>query len=163
MLGAAPAARVLDADALNLLPRAAHADLSGAALTPHPGEAGRMLGQDAATVQADRFAALAALVERYGATVVLKGAGTLAAAPAGVTRLLPGARPAMAAGGMGDVLTGIVGALLAQGLAPALAADCGLWLHATAAERAAAATGAPGLLPGDLMAPLARARGGRDG
>jgi NAD(P)H-hydrate epimerase len=150
---------VVDADALNLLAEQPGARLHGAVITPHPGEAARLLGTDAASVQADRFSAADALVGRLGATVVLKGAGTLVAEPGGGSWILPGGRPAMAAGGMGDVLTGVVGALRVQGLDAGDSARCGAWLHAAAADRAVAERGTvAGLLPGDLMDPLAAVR-----
>lgn len=141
---------VLDADALNLLAIEPLAR-DNWVLTPHPGEAGRLLGQTTATVQADRLAALQALRQRYGGTSVLKGAGSLVS---GVpTWLCPYGNPGMAVGGMGDVLTGIIAALLAQGLARECAAAAGVLVHALAGDRAAAA-GERGLLPSDLLAEL---------
>lgn len=131
---------VLDADALNgLAGRAERLRSVGArlVLTPHPGEAGRLLGVSAADVQADRCGALRNLVALTGATVVLKGAGTLVGAPGhGVHRLLAG-NPGMATGGTGDVLAGLVGGLLAQGLPPFDAARLAVWWHAAAGDLAA--------------------------
>jgi len=143
---------VLDADALNLLAVAPRA-LAGAVLTPHPGEAARLLGCSVSAVQADRFAALDALVERYRCAVVLKGAGTLVGAPGEVTRVIRAGGPAMASAGMGDVLTGVIAALRAQGLSAFDAAWGGALAHADAADRASAGR-ARGLLAADLFQPL---------
>jgi ADP-dependent NAD(P)H-hydrate dehydratase / NAD(P)H-hydrate epimerase len=139
---------ILDADALNLLARdpALRADWI---LTPHPGEAARLLGdRDTAAIARDRLAAVAALQSRYGGTVVLKGAGTLVQAAA--LNVIAGGNPGMATGGMGDVLTGVIAALVAQGLAGADAAAAGAALHAAAGD-AAAAAGERGLLASDLL------------
>ena len=111
---------VVDADGLNLL-AARPCRRDDWVLTPHPGEAARLLGCTGAEVQADRFAAASALAERYGGVAVLKGAGTLVTCAEG-TWLCDRGNPGMASGGMGDVLSGIVGGLLAQGLTPAEAA-----------------------------------------
>lgn len=124
---------VLDADALNLLAEAPRM-LPGAVLTPHPGEAARLLGWRGAGVQADRFAAVDALVARYGAVVVLKGAGTLVAAPGETPRLIDAGHPGMASAGMGDALAGLVAALRAQGLAPFDAAWVGALAHSAASD-----------------------------
>ncbi|CTP83741.1 bifunctional ADP-dependent (S)-NAD(P)H-hydrate dehydratase/NAD(P)H-hydrate epimerase [Xanthomonas translucens pv. arrhenatheri] len=143
---------VIDADALNLLAQAPRA-LSNAVLTPHPGEAGRLLGLATVEVQRDRFAAAAALAERYQAAVVLKGAGSIVAAPGQVPRVIAAGNPGMAVGGMGDLLTGVIAALRAQGLAAFEAASVGALLHAAAGDRAAA-EGQRGLLPCDLLPAL---------
>ncbi len=125
-------------------------------LTPHPGEAGRLLGLAADAVQADRFAAAGALHDRYGGTAVLKGAGTLVQ---GSNRRPPAVcsegNPGMASGGMGDVLTGVVAGLLAQGLSAEDAAEAGVCLHAAAGDRAALG-GERGLLATDLLPHLRR-------
>ncbi len=143
---------VVDADALNLL--AAEPVTRGHwVLTPHPGEAARLLGSDSRAVQADRFGAVEALAERHQAVVVLKGAGTLIAAPGAPIELCPYGNPGMASGGMGDVLSGVIGGLLAQGLDAADAARTGVCVHALAADRAARA-GERGLLAGDVIAEL---------
>ncbi|GAB3513724.1 NAD(P)H-hydrate dehydratase [Pseudoxanthomonas daejeonensis] len=144
---------VLDADALNLLATASHAlpVPADAILTPHPGEAARLLGIDTAIVQRDRFAALARLVDRYACTVVLKGAGTLVGAPGQVPCVLAAGNPGMATGGMGDLLTGTIAAMRAQGL-PAFEAACaGALLHGLAGDAAAAHGGQRGLMPSDLL------------
>ncbi|HEY5719342.1 MAG TPA: NAD(P)H-hydrate dehydratase [Gammaproteobacteria bacterium] len=143
---------LLDADALTLLASDPAAD-DGWILTPHPGEAGRLLGSDAAAVQADRFAALAALRARYAGTLVLKGAGTLVDDGHGLPAVCAEGNPGMAVGGMGDVLSGVIGALRVQGLAPGDAARLGVLLHARAGD-SAARDGERGLLPSDLLGPL---------
>lgn len=145
---------VVDADALNLLAQNP-LHRSHWILTPHPGEAARLLGKTAKEVQQDRFAALNALVERYGGVCVLKGAGTLVGAVGRVPWVCSLGNPGMASGGMGDVLTGILAGLVAQGLALPEAAEMGVCLHAAAAD-AAAAEGERGLLASDLMPWLRR-------
>ena len=145
---------VVDADALNLLARAPRALPMPAVLTPHPGEAARLLGTDVVAVMADRYGAVRALAARHGAVVVLKGAGSLVADPRGRVAVCPWGNPGMAAGGMGDVLTGLIAALLAQGLAPWDAAAMGVGLHARAGDAAARAGGERGLCAADLLAPL---------
>lgn len=148
---------VLDADALNILAegrvvREPYRDHW--ILTPHPAEAARLLGVTTADVQRDRFAAVAALQQRYGGVIVLKGAGTLVCDADGIIGLCDGGNPGMASGGMGDVLSGIIGGLLAQGLEAGDAARLGVCLHAEAADLAAAEKGERGLLATDLIAEL---------
>lgn len=148
----APLPLVVDADALNLLavqPRRR----DGWVITPHPGEAARLLGISTAQVQDDRFAAVRALRARYGGVAVLKGAGTLVCGPGDAIAVCTAGNPGMATGGMGDVLTGLIAGLLAQGMNAADAAGLGVLLHAEAGDRAATA-GERGLLASDLMAPL---------
>jgi len=146
---------VVDADALNLL---AQAPLRREhwVLTPHPGEAARLLGVSIEAVQADRFRAVVAIQARYGGVCVLKGAGSLVFPGAQqAVALCSAGNPGMASGGMGDVLTGMIAGLLAQGLAPRVAARLGVYLHAAAGDQAAA-SGERGLLAGDLMPGLQR-------
>ena len=150
---AAPLPLLLDADALNLL--AARADLRhrllerGAAtlITPHPAEAARLLGTTVEQVQADRPAAVRALAERYQSIAVLKGAGTLVAWPAATGSTVGAATAAihlalnptgcnrLATAGTGDVLSGLIGALLARGLEAPAAAQLGVWVHGRAGEQ----------------------------
>lgn len=141
MLESALAAKkplVVDADGLNLLAQKKRVRLSSSGvITPHPGEAGRLLKSSAAEVEADRFAALSSLVERYGCVCVLKGAGTLTAAPDGEVHVCADGNPGMATGGMGDVLTGVVAALMAQGMTAESAARAGVCMHARAGDLAA--------------------------
>jgi len=143
---------VVDADALNLLAGGALGAPAPAArvYTPHPGEAARLLGTSSAAVQADRFAALTALVERHGGVWLLKGAGTLIGGEEALPAVCPYGNPGMASGGMGDALTGIVAGLLAQGLGPRAAAEAGACVHGRSADLAAAG-GERGLLAGDLI------------
>lgn len=151
----ADVACVFDADALNLIARHGLAVRADSILTPHPGEAARLLGCGVADVQRDRLGSALRLAERSGAVVVLKGAGTIVAAPGRVPVILDAGNPGMATGGMGDVLTGVIAALRAQGLAPFEAACAGALLHSAAGD-AAAADGERGLLPTDLLAHLRR-------
>jgi ADP-dependent NAD(P)H-hydrate dehydratase / NAD(P)H-hydrate epimerase len=143
---------VLDADALNLLAAGNLGDVRPVGdwvLTPHPGEAARLLACSTADVQANRFAALDALQQRYGGVVVLKGNGTLVSGGEGIL-LSDYGNPGMASGGMGDVLSGVIGALLAQHLPPLEAAALGVCLHGAAADIAAEA-GQRGLAASDLI------------
>lgn len=148
---------VLDADGLNLLARDTVALPEPTVLTPHPGEAARLLGVSTQEIARDRFAAARELARKYAATVVLKGAGTLIAAPNGDVAVCPWGNPGMATGGMGDVLTGVVAGLLAQGLDAWQAACAGVALHACAGDLAAG-DGEAGLIASDLFAPLRRLR-----
>jgi NAD(P)H-hydrate epimerase len=147
---------VIDADALNLIaeqPRTLRADT---VLTPHPGEAARLLGSDTRAVQADRFGAAAALVARYACVVVLKGAGTIVAAPDAMPRVIGAGNAGMASGGMGDLLTGVIAALRAQGFDAFEAASAGALLHGAAGDFAASDVGERGLLASDLLPALHR-------
>ncbi|WP_406664463.1 NAD(P)H-hydrate dehydratase [Gallaecimonas sp. GXIMD1310] len=137
---------VLDADALNQLPAGQY---HNAVLTPHPGEAARLLGCSVADVEQDRFAAARTLSQRFGAVVVLKGAGSIVAAGAQSWLLAVGSE-AMASGGMGDLLSGIIGALLAAGLPPQDAALLAVALHGEAG-RLAGQDGVIGTLASDLL------------
>jgi NAD(P)H-hydrate epimerase len=153
---------VLDADALNMLAKSTLAKspsplAAGTVLTPHPGEAARLLECPASQVQADRCAAACELRDRYGCVVVLKGAGSVVTAPGELPWIIAAGNPGMAVGGMGDVLCGVIAALRAQGLSAFDAARCGTLLHAVAGDRAAEAGGGErGLIPSDLMPWLRR-------
>lgn len=127
--------QVWDADALNLLARMPLAMPGGSILTPHPGEAARLLGISIEAVQADRPGTARKLARKHASICVLKGAGTLVADPRGQLALCERGHPAMAGAGLGDVLTGVLGAFLAQGLDAWSAACLGVWLHACAGER----------------------------
>ncbi len=155
---------LLDADALNILSEGRvvpKPQRDNWVLTPHPGEAARLLGCDNAELQADRFAAVKNLQQRYGGVVVLKGAGSLVAGDESLT-LCDLGNPGMASGGMGDVLSGVIGGLLAQGLSLAQAASLGVSLHARAADLSAANNGERGLLASDLFHPLRSLINGRE-
>lgn len=140
---------VVDADALNLL-AAEPVARDAWVLTPHPGEAARLLACSGAEVQADRFNAVREVRRRYGGVGVLKGAGTLVVAGDEPVSICAGGNPGMASAGMGDVLSGVIAGLIAQGLSPRDAARLGVWLHAEAGDLAAQA-GQRGLLASDLM------------
>ncbi len=148
-------ALILDADALNLLAENPQA-LPQAILTPHPGEAARLLGVTNQEIQSHRFEAIDALVKKYQCVVVLKGAGTLVGAPGETTRVIDAGNPGMATGGMGDVLTGVIAALCAQKLSLFDAASLGALLHGAAGDAAAKIGGERGLLPSDLFPHLRR-------
>jgi NAD(P)H-hydrate epimerase len=127
--------QVWDADALNLLASGAVNLPADAVITPHPGEAARLLGVSTEQLQKDRNGAALQLARQYAAVCVLKGAGSLIAAPDGRLALCDHGHPAMATGGLGDVLAGLIGALRAQHLSGFDAACLGVWLHARAGEQ----------------------------
>ena len=159
--------KVLDADALNTLAEmgdAGRALGNTAIITPHPAEAARLLRISTTEVQADRLKALQRLVERWGCAVVLKGVGSLIAGPDEQARppaLCTYGNPAMATAGMGDVLSGLAGALLAQGLTAPDAARYAVLLHALAGDQAAAGD-QRGLLASDLFLSLRQLLNQRD-
>lgn len=144
---------VVDADALNLLAEHGAAPREDWILTPHPGEAGRLLGVSTGEIQRERLASLGRLIERYRGTVVLKGAGTLVGAAGRTPGLCERGNPGMASGGMGDVLTGAIAGILAQCRDPWAAARVGVLVHAMAGD-AAARGGERGLLAGDVAREL---------
>lgn len=144
-----PRPRVVDADGLNLLAKAPRR-LSNAVLTPHPGEAARLLDGEVADIQSDRISAVQRLTARYGSVVVLKGAGTLVSSPQGTIYRIDAGNPGMAVGGMGDLLSGVIAALLGQGFGLLDAARWGALLHSVAADEAAH-QGQRGLVPSDLL------------
>ena len=145
-----PKPKVLDADALNLLSNR-QCSLLDAIITPHPGEAARLLSMSSIDVQDDRFAAMTSLLESYQSVVVLKGSGTLVASEGLLPFVCTEGNPGMASAGMGDVLTGVLGGLLAQGLTTIEAAKAGVLVHSVAADRAAEEGGERGLLATDLL------------
>jgi NAD(P)H-hydrate epimerase len=140
---------IVDADALNLLASSPRR-VDGWVLTPHPGEAARLLGVSSAAVQADRLAAARELQQRFGGTVVLKGAGSIVHSGDGVPGLCDRGNPGMAAGGMGDVLTGVIAGIAAQCGDPTHAARAGVFVHAQAGDLAAR-RGERGLLASDVI------------
>ncbi|HEY5733276.1 MAG TPA: NAD(P)H-hydrate dehydratase [Gammaproteobacteria bacterium] len=139
---------VVDADGLTLL---AHepARCENWVLTPHVGEAARLLGSTNDEVSNDRFSAVVQIQQQYGGVAVLKGAGTLVSSSD--IRLCPYGNPGMATAGMGDILSGIIGALMAQGLAQARAAELAVWAHARAGDIEAEANGERGMVAGDIL------------
>lgn len=140
---------VVDADALNLMALEPFR-FTNSVITPHPGEAARLLGISVTEVQADRFAAVQALTLRFGGISVLKGAGTLVTEEDGSIDVCTRGNPGMAAGGMGDLLTGVITGLIAQGFSCGQAARLGVCLHGQAGDHAAR-DGERGLLPSDLL------------
>lgn len=153
---------VLDADGLNLLAEHPRALPDQVVLTPHPGEAARLLQCTTAQVQADRFAAARTLAHAHRAVVVLKGAGSVIASAEGEVAVCPWGNPGMASGGMGDAQTGVIAGLLAQGLDAWEAACLGTGAHARAGDLAARA-GERGLLASDLFPYLRALVNGRVG
>lgn len=148
---------VLDADALFALsqdPAVLKAREAPTILTPHPGEAARLVGGSASDVNADRVGAARELAALTGSVVVLKGAATVTAQPSGRVIVNPTGGPVLATGGTGDVLTGVVAALLAQGTAPFEAAAAAAYLHGEAADRCAERSGSAGVLAGEVAAEL---------
>ena len=148
---------VLDADALNLVAGIVEAIQKASGpivLTPHPGEAARLLGTTAAEIERDRLAAARALASRTNAIVVLKGARTIVC-ERDFCSINPTGGPELATGGSGDVLAGVIGALLAQGLAAADAARVGVYVHGLAGQRLAAAHGRRGVVSSDLPVAIA--------
>ena len=141
---------VMDADALNLLSREPVIRANWV-LTPHPGEASRLLDMPTSEIQQDRFATVSALQSRYGGVVVLKGCGTLVCHEDQSISLCDAGNPGMAVGGMGDMLTGIMAACIAQSQQLNASANVSIYIHAKAADLAAAGRGERGLLASDLL------------
>ncbi len=162
LAGEANVPMVLDADGLNAhAGRLADLAARGAptVLTPHAGELGRLLELDSSEVERERLRHVRAAAAQAAAVVVLKGDDTLIAAPAGRVAVSPGASPALATAGTGDVLAGVIAALLAQGLDAFTAAVAGVWLHAEAGREAARRQGAAeGVIASDVIAALPAAR-----
>lgn len=146
---AATQPKIIDADALNLLAKHRRKSKDWI-LTPHPGEAARLLGCDTAAIQQDRMAAARTLQTKFGGTIVLKGAGTIVMGVTDIAGICTAGNPGMASGGMGDVLSGVLGGLLAQGLSLQEAAELGVCLHAQAGDQAAQ-MGERGMVALDLM------------
>src|SRR5258708_1459068 len=144
---------VIDADALNLLAESGSAAREDWILTPHPGEAGRLLGVSAQDIQRDRLGALDELLERFHGTIVLKGAGTLVGARGRTPGVCERGNPGMATAGTGDVLTGAIAGILAQCRDHWTAARVGVLVHAMAGD-AAARGGERGLLASDVAREL---------
>ena len=155
VLAAARLPLVADADALNLLAPAVRGDFpDSCVLTPHPGELARLIATTVEGVQSDRLAAARVSAARCGCTVVLKGAGTVIASPGERTWINSTGGPALATAGTGDVLAGVLGACLARGLPPAVAALAAVYIHGLAGDIAGELCGAPGALAGDVIRAL---------
>ena len=141
---------VVDADALNIL-AGKNRNHDEWVITPHPGEAGRLLGMAVGEIQADRFKAVELLASQFGGVAVLKGAGTLLKTADGLPAVCMHGNPGMATAGMGDVLTGTIAGLIAQGLALKTAAELGVCMHGLAGDEVAKTTGERGLLATDII------------
>lgn len=151
---------VVDGDALNALAKQERwwESIQGPlVLTPHPGEMARLTGLSVPEVQANRMALATERAKLWNAVVVLKGAGTVIAAPDGRSWLAPFANPVLATAGSGDVLAGAIAGLIAQGTEPAIAAACGVFLHGMAGDALRKELGPAGALAGDLLTELPRA------
>lgn len=150
---------ILDADGLNLaarldsLPRPEQAPLI---LTPHPGEMARLTRRSVDEIQSNRESVAAGYARANHCIVVLKGSRTLVAGPEGDVYVNTTGNPGLSRGGSGDILTGMIAALVAQKLSPLEAAVCGAWLHGAAADRTAQRLGQYGMLPHDIFADLGR-------
>ena len=145
---------LIDADGLNNLSGIHHWHTQFNApliLTPHPGEMSTLTGLPVAEIQADRESVAREWADRWGATLVLKGAHTVIASPGEPVRIAPFANPGLATGGTGDVLSGVIVALLAQGLPPPVAAAVGVYLHAAAGSSVTDRLGQAGLAASDLL------------
>lgn len=144
---------VLDADALNILAegRVIKTTDHTWVLTPHAGEAARLLGISVADVEADRFTAVQQLQQKYNAVVLLKGPGTLIAGTNQIIKVCPYGNPGMATAGMGDLLSGIIGSLIAQGLSLQDAAELGCCLHSAGADKLVDDKGYRGIAATDLL------------
>lgn len=150
---ALPYPKVVDADGLNCLAKwPSQSDQW--VLTPHPGEAGRLLGVSTQEIQQNRVEAARALQSKYGGVIVLKGAGTVIVDPQDNRYQCTQAVPALATGGTGDVLAGVISALIAQGLSLSLAARLGVCVHTQAGLALQAHSGIRGLLASDLLLPI---------
>lgn len=143
---------VLDADGLFFLAQHPNKNLQRV-LTPHPGEAANLLDQKHAAPESQRITVLNELLAKYNSTIVLKGAGTLVASPHSPIGICSAGNPGMASGGMGDLLTGIIAGLIAQGMSLDLAARLGVCVHAMAGDMAAE-TGQRGIIATDLLLPI---------
>jgi NAD(P)H-hydrate epimerase len=146
---------VVDADALGLLAKDPMKK-DNWILTPHPGEAARLLALSNQAVQQDRFAAVRTVQSKYGGVALLKGGGTLVAGEAPPVQLCPFGNPGMASGGMGDILGGVIAALLAQGVPAVQAAGQAACIHGRAGDLVAGADGERGLLASDLLIEIRR-------
>ncbi len=146
---------VIDASALHMLARNPQHD-DNWVLTPHPGEAASLLSCSVKEIQADRCKSVQLIQQMYGGTVVLKGTGSMVKSGESETYICTAGNPGMATAGMGDVLSGVIGGLVAQGLSLADSAKLGVWVHARAGDDAVVTQGERGLMASDLMPHLRR-------
>jgi NAD(P)H-hydrate epimerase len=158
LIRSCPIPMVIDADGLNAL--AAHTEVlqeraaKSLVLTPHPGEMARLTGMTIADIEADRIAVARSFAQGNNVVLVLKGARTLIAFPDGRVRINGSGNPGLASGGMGDVLTGLIGGFMAQGLSAGDAAVLGVFLHGYAADRLAVTMGHAGMIATDVLAEI---------
>jgi NAD(P)H-hydrate epimerase len=148
----------IDADGLNAVAHGVRLPEAECALTPHPGEMGRLMHSSSAEIQADRFGVVTRAAQAFAQAVLLKGAFSVVAANGEPTLVNGTGNPGMATGGMGDVLAGVVGTLLAQGLPPYYAVACGAFWHGLAGDRCAHHIGPIGFTASDLANALPSAR-----
>lgn len=161
LLGRSGRPMVIDGGGLNLLARSGewwHGARRDCVVTPHPGEFARLTGSPVGTSDEERLEGCAGAAERFGQVVVLKGAHTVIASPDGRLVVAPFANAALATAGSGDVLAGLIGALVAQGMTPFDAACLGVYLHGEAGQRISARLGDAGLIASDLPIEIALAR-----
>jgi len=149
---------VIDADALNIVSQGTMLPLAPCVLTPHPGEMARLLGSTTAEIQANRFESVRTASDKFDQTVLLKGAYTLIATSDEPITVNPTGNPGMATGGMGDILSGVIGTLLAQGLKPNDAASLGAYWHGVSGDLCAKEIGEVGFSASDVASYLPRAR-----
>jgi len=148
---------IIDADALNAIAQdkqATFGNPSEMVFTPHPKELSRLLGISVSDIQSDRIAAAEKARDRFGCNIVLKGARTVVATVDGATWIIPCGNPGMATAGAGDVLSGIIGSLLAQGVHAPHAAVAGAYIHAAAGDYAADSYGEDGMVASNIMEAL---------
>jgi NAD(P)H-hydrate epimerase len=158
LLADCPVPAVVDADGLFLLSPADERTFpANCVITPHPGEMARLLGTDVASVQSNSLEVVKSAAARFGCVTILKGPATLIAHPDGRLAVNSSGGPALATGGTGDVLTGIIAACLARGLEPYEAAVAGVYLHGVAGDVAEERFGAPGTVAGDVVAAIPEA------
>ncbi len=154
LIAASGVPMVIDADGLNHLTTDTEVLRQATVpviVTPHPGEMARLTGKPSSTIQSDRIRSARQFAENFRVHVVLKGAGTVVAHPDGTVFINPTGNAGMASGGMGDVLTGLIAGLLAQGLSPEAASHCGVYLHGAAADHLADTIGPMGYLASEVM------------
>ncbi|SDZ91740.1 NAD(P)H-hydrate epimerase [Desulfuromusa kysingii] len=162
LVKSAPVPMIIDADGINLLagqlePLGEHREQT-LILTPHPGEMSRLTGLSVSEIEANRLVVAQEFAVKHGIVLLLKGARTVIAAPDGRVNINSTGNDGLSSGGNGDVLTGLIGGLLAQGLDGFSAASLGAWLHGRAAELVAASQGTAGMIASDLLCQLPVAR-----
>lgn len=155
LLRDSPVPLVIDADGLNVLrgnPRLIRKAKAGVVITPHPGEAARLLGKSSSDIQSERLGSAERLAGITGATVVLKGAATIIADPSGEVFINPTGNPGLSTAGTGDVLSGMIGAFLGMGIRQLSASAVAVYIHGLAADEIKKTTGEAGMLATDLLA-----------